>query len=262
MGEKIKAGLRWIGGNLDALFVILVGGVVAVLEIVGHPSPEAVNAAILGLLAVTAIILLRIRRRRGELDDVIQVARDAMSERPFQMVWAKNEWDIESRQRATIKVRQQLRFIHNKVSTIDHWSQGGGRIESYDARWRRSEADDWVEAKKIYAMPIEGGEKVIYSFDEENCRGDILEWKVERGAVDRFPTAHEKVSLEAIARSDHPREMRIIWPADAPPTRVELRQGGTPGKALTTKEVEGRQEVVEHIPQLALGESVEIRWMW
>ena len=190
MGKHLKAFGLFVWRNLDAFFVIVVGLVVAFLEVVGHPSEEAVNAAILGLLAVTAIILLRIRGRRGELDDVIQVARDATSERPFQMVWAKNEWDIESRERATIRVSQQLRFIHNKVSTIDHWSQGEGAIESYDANWRRSEADDWVSAKKIYAMPIEGGEKVIYSFEEENCRGDILEWKVERGAVGRFPTAH------------------------------------------------------------------------
>ncbi|MFT3865933.1 MAG: hypothetical protein QM729_16835 [Solirubrobacterales bacterium] len=262
MGGHLKAFGLFVWRNLDASFVIVVGLVVAALEIVGHPSEEAVNAAILGLLAVTAIILLRIRGRKGELDEVIQVARDAMSERPFQMVWAKNEWDIQSRERATIKVRQQLRFIHNKVSTIDHWSQGDGAIESYDACWRRSEADGWVPAKKIYAMPIEGGEKVIYSFEEENCRGDILEWKVEREATDRFPTAHEKVSLEAIARSDHPREMRVVWPADAPPSRVELRQGGNPGRPLTTKTKNDRVEVAEQIPQLALGEVVEIRWMW
>lgn len=244
------------------MFVVVVGVAVAILEIVGHPSEETVNAAILGLLAVTAIILLRIRRRKGELEEVIQISRDALSERPFQMVWAKNEWDIESRERATIRVCQQLRFIHNKVSTIDHWSQGEGKIESYVAGWRRSEADKWVEAKKIYSMPIEGGEKVIYSFEEENFRGDMLEWKVERGSIGRFPMAHEKVSLEAIARSDHPREMKVIWPAEAPPSRVELRQGGTPGRPLTTKENNGRIEVVERIPQLGLGEEVEIRWTW
>ena len=56
--------------------------------------------------------------------------------------------------------------------------------------------------------------------------------------------------------------MRVVWPMDAPPSRVELRQGGNPGKALTTKTKDGRVEVAEQIPQLALGEVVEIRWMW
>jgi hypothetical protein len=86
-----KAGLfTW--RNLDAVFVIVAGAVVAVLQVAGHPSMEAVDAAILGLLAVVALILLRAREERTELDEIREVARDALSERPFQMVWARIAW--------------------------------------------------------------------------------------------------------------------------------------------------------------------------
>ncbi len=264
MGERIKAGGAFVWRNLDAVFVIVVGVVVGALEVVGHPSPETVNAAILGLLAVTAVILLRIRRRRGELDEVREVASDALSERPYKVVWAKHEYDIRDEKYSTMRVTQQLRFIHNRVSTIAHWSQGNGKIESYDGRWRRSEGNDWMSAEMIHTMPIDGGsgEKVIYSFEEENSRGDILEWQVERHAVDRFPSAHEKVSLEPAAKSDHPRVMRVRWPENRPPKSVELRYRGKPGPSISTKKKAGRVEVVEKIPQLEVGESVEIRWSW
>lgn len=266
MGSHLKALGLFIWRNLDAVVVIAVGVVVAFLEVVGRPSEEAVNAAILGLLAVTAVILLRIRRRRGELDEVIEVARDALSERPFQMAWAENEWNIQSRARAVITCKQQLRFIHDKVATIDHWSNGDGSNVDFKAWWRRSAGNDWMPAKKIYSMPIEGGENVIYSFEEENYRGDTLEWKVVRETENRFPKPHERVTLKAAAKSDHPRQMRVVWPADSPPSSVELRYRGNPGqeisRELSPKRKAGRTEVTERIPKLAVGEVVEIRWFW
>jgi hypothetical protein len=262
MTKHFKALGLFIWRNLDASLVIGVGAVACALELFGHPPEHVIDAAILGLLAVTAVVLLRIRRRRGELDEVIQVARDAVSERPYQMVSTLTEWDLQDRDRATIRVAQQLRFIHNMVSTIDHFSEGAGTIESYDARWRRTKDQSWMPAKKIHKMPIPGGEKVIYSFEEENCRGDMLEWEIQREAHGRFPEAHEHVSLEAIANSDHPRQMRVIWPEDAPPKSVELRYEGKPGRSLNPKRKKNRMEVVESIPQLPIGDVVEIRWFW
>jgi hypothetical protein len=248
--------------NLDALFVIAVGLGVSVLQVVGHASEESVDAAILGLLAVTAVILLRARRRQGELDEVKEIARDALSERPFQMVWARNEWDIRTRDRAVITSTQRLRFIHDRVSTMEHCSDGEGKVVADNAFWRRSDGRRWMPARKIHSMPIERGENVIYSLGEQNSRGDTLEWKVERQTQDRFPSEHESVSLTAAARSDHPREMRVVWPPDASPGSVELRYGTSPAKELVPKAKAGRMEVSEAIPRLAVGEVVEIRWFW
>ena len=261
MGSIKEAGLfAW--RNLDAVLVIVVGLAVAVLQVVGHASEEAVDAAILGLLAVMAVILLRARERRGELDEIKEIARDAMSERPFQMVWAKNEWDIRTRERAVITSTRQVRFIHDRVSTMEHWSDGDGAVFADHAFWRRPDGVRWMPAKKIHSMPSERGENVIYCLEEENSRGDTLEWKVERETVGRFPSDHESVSLRAGARSDHPRQMRIKWPPDSPPDSVELRYAGNPGRELSLKEKAGRMEVVEKIPRLAVGEVVEIRWFW
>jgi len=228
MRSTKEAGL-FVWRNLDAVFVIVVGFAVAALQIVGRASAEAVDAAILGLLAVTAVILLRARERRGELDEVREVARDALSERPFQMVWAKNEWDIQTRERAVITSTRRLRFIHDRVSTMEHWSDGDGTVLDYAAFWRRAEGRTWMPAKKIHSMPIEGGENVIYCLEEQSSRGDTLEWKVERKTEGRFPKKHERVSMKAEARSDPPRQMRsygrltprpAMWSCDMAPVRA------------------------------------------
>jgi hypothetical protein len=256
-----EAGL-FVWRNLDAVFVIVVGLAVAALQILGRTSVEAVDAAILGLLAVTAVILLRGREGRGELDEVKEVARDALSERPFQMVWAKNEWDIQTRERAVITSTRRLRFIHDRVSTMEHWSDGEGTVVADSAFWRRPDGRRWMPAKRIHSMPIERGENVIYCLEEQNSRGDTLEWKVERHTEGRFPKDHESVSLRAAAKSDHPRQMRVVWPPDVSPGCVELRYGASPARELVPRWKAGRMEVVEKIPRLAMGERVEIRWFW
>lgn len=260
--RSIKEAGFFVWRNLDAVFAIVVGLVVAVLQILGRASAEAVDAAILGLLAVMAVILLRARQGRGELDEVKEIARDALSERPFQMVWAKNEWDIRTRDRAVITSTRQVRFIHDRVSTMEQLSDGDGTVVDHHAFWRRVEGRRWMPARRIHSMPIDGGENVIYCLEEQNSRGDMLEWKVERETAGRFPNDHERVSLRAAAKSDHPREMRVVWPSDSPPSNVELRHGGNPGRELSPNRRAGRMEVVERVPRLAVGEVVEIRWFW
>ena len=259
---KWKALRQFVWRNLDAVGVIVVGFGAVIYQIVGDPKPELIDAAILALLATTAIILLRDRVGRDDLADLQQLAGDAISDRPYQVVWQENEWDIVSRERATMRMTQQLRFTRNDVSTIAHWSQGDGQILSYSAKWRRSKETQWISAKKIHAFPIHSGEKVIYSLDEEHSRGDMLDWCIEREASGRFPGEHEGVSLEAKAKLDHSRLMRVTWPADVVPSHVELRLKGRPARPLSTKRKGGRPFVEEKIAHLGIGEVVEIAWTW
>ena len=46
-----------------------------------------------------------------------------------------------------------------------------------------------------------------------------MAYVVERKTEGRFPKKHERVSMKAEARSDPPRQMRVVWPADAPPCK-------------------------------------------
>jgi hypothetical protein len=262
MWEKVKAALRFVWKNVDAFLVIAAAAGVVVAEVVGSPSTDVVDSAILGLLGVTAIVLLRDRVGRDDLAAVQQLAGDAISDRPYEVVWQKNEWDLKDREHSTMRMTQQLRFTRNDVSTIAHWNQGDGTIERYSAQWRRSEGSPWIPAEKIHTFPIHNGEKVIYSLDEEHCRGDMLDWCVERDAVGRFPGLHETASLEARANSAHARVMRITWPADAAPSHVEIRFKGLPARTLSTKRKNGRPYVEEKIACLAIGEVVEIAWTW
>jgi hypothetical protein len=260
--EWLKGAGRFIWKNADAFLVIVVGFGVVVAEIVGKPSTDVVDSAILGLLGVTAIILLRDRVGRDDLDDLRRLAGDAISDRPYDIVRQHNHWDLVDRKRTTVSVKEQLRFTRNDVSTIADWSTGDGEVVRYDGKWKRPNGGGWIEAKMIHKFPIRNGEKVIYSLEEEHCRGDMLDWFVEREAVGRFPTAHESVSLSARTKSNHPRVMKITWPEGVNPTNIELRFVGQAARPLYARTEDGRRFVEETINELAVGESVEIAWTW
>ncbi|MGN6216363.1 MAG: hypothetical protein ACTHN7_05335 [Solirubrobacterales bacterium] len=261
--EKIA---RFSWENADAVLVIVVGIGVAALEIFGNPSKEVVDGAILALLAATAVVLLRDREERraehGELAALKQLANDAISDRPYEVVWQTNHWDLVERHRAVVTQIEQIRITRIDVATNFQWSRGDGETESTDARWRRSRSAAWISAKKIYDFPVRGGIKEIFCFDEEHSQGDMLEWCTERVFRNRFPSDHEGVELEARVKSDHPRTLRITWPADSPPSHVEMRHGAQPARMLSPKRKKGRCFVEEKVPGLQIGEVVRIDWTW
>ncbi len=262
IGRWLKDTALFAFKNADVFFAMAVAVAVIVALAIGKPSTEVVDAAILGLLAAVSLALLRDRSGAGGLDDLRQLARDALTDRPYLVIHQTNEWDILDRDHVKTRLSQQLRFTRNGVSTIEHSSQGEGTVESYSAQWRRSSSSKWIPAKKIHAMAIERGEKVIYSLEEEHCRGDMLDWCIEREAVGRFPRDHERVTLEAKAISDHPRAMKIIWPTEREPKHVEIRFGDEPAKPLKLKRRKGRLEVEEKISFRKIGEEVAILWTW
>lgn len=262
IGRWLKDAALFALKNADACLAMAVAVTVIVLLAVGNPPTEVVDAAILGLLAAVSLALLRNRSGADGLDDLRQLARDALTDRPYLVIHQTNEWDIWDRDHVKTRLTQELRFTRNDVSTIEHSSQGDGTVESYVAQWRRSSRAKWIQAKKIHAMPIERGEKVIYSLEEEHCRGDMLEWSIEREAVGRFPSDHERVTLEAKAVSDHPRVMRIIWPKEHEPKHVEIRFGDQPAKPLKLRRRKGRLEVEEKVSFQRIGEEVAILWSW
>jgi hypothetical protein len=259
---KARAFKSFVWHNLDAVVVIVVGFGVVGLQIFDNPKQDLIDSAILALLATTAIVLLRDRIGRDDLANLQQLANDAVSDRPYQVVWQRNEWDLKDRDNATIRVRERLRFTRNDVATIAHWSAGDGEDTRNEAKWRRSEGTGWVKAKKIHQLRVRGGEKVIYCFEEEHNRGDMLDWQIERDAVRRFSRDHESVSLRARTNSDHPRVMRILWPDGTRPSRVELRYDGQPARQLSPRLEDDRFCVEEKIPGLLVGEAVEIAWTW
>jgi hypothetical protein len=260
--EWLKTTGEFIWKNVDAFFVVIVGLVVAVLEAVGDPSAEVINSAILGLLAVTAIVLLRDRDQRGDLANLRQLANDALSDLPYDVVWQTNHWDIEDRKQTKVTMTQRLRFTRNEVSTITHWSTGDGTIERCEAKWRRSDDAPWIPAEMIHEFGINNGKKVIFSLDEEHSRGDMLDWCVTREAADRFPTGHEQVSVRARTKSDHPRVLHVVWPPDDSPTHIEIRYRDQPARTLASKHKNGRAYVEEKIANLPPGEKVVIAWTW
>lgn len=248
--------------NLDALLVMVVAAVVVVLDIADPDlDPQVVRAATLALLGVMAFMLLRDREARGDLGELRQVARDALSDQPYRIVWQRNEWDLSDRHLATVSMTCGLRFTRNHESTLSHWSRGDGSITDCVASWRRP-SGQWIKAVEIDKITARGGTKRVFSLGEEHARGDMLEWQVAREARDRFSSAHESVTHEAKAESDFPRTVRILWPPGEPPSHVEMRLGDRPAQTLSLKSEEGRTFIDETVGRLAEGEIFSISWNW
>jgi len=260
--EKWERLRKFVWKNLDALFVVVVAFGILVVEVIGKPARDVVDSAILALLGVTAIVMLRDRIGRDELEELSQIASDALTDLPYAIVWQVHEWDIRSRDQTVAQVKERLRFTRNSVSTISDWSSGAGKVEAYRGKWRRSEGDVWIDAEMIHTFPIDNGEKVLHCLDEEHSRGDMLDWWIEWDSLGRFPKPHESVSVEARAKSDHPRVLRIKWPADARPSHVEVRSDGRPARPLAIGEKDGRPFVEEKVANLPVGDYVKIAWNW
>ncbi|HEU5253030.1 MAG TPA: hypothetical protein VFU16_06870 [Solirubrobacterales bacterium] len=262
MREKVAAVADFLWRNVDPMIVIAVAFGVALLETFGSPSRDVVDAAILATLGTTAIVLLRDRLERGRFDALEQLAGDAISDRPYEVVWQSKHWDLRDRRHATVKKTEQIRFTRNDVSTNFDWTSGDGQVENVVAKWRRSKGLAWIPAKKIHEFQVRGGTKEIYCLDEEHNRGDMLDWCTIQETVDRFSGRHETVEIRARTKSEHPRVMRITWPADEPPDHVEIRYDDQPARPLQARIEEGRPFVEERVSLMAIGSRVKIDWTW
>jgi hypothetical protein len=221
-----------------------------------------VDSAILILLGATAFVLLQERRGRAGLEVVRQLAEDAISDRPYIVVWQHGHWDLRDRDTVVVTKTEQIRFTRNDVATNFQWSSGPGEVRSTTAKWRRGRTFSWIPARKVHEFATRGGVKEIYCFDEEHSRGDMLDWCVEREIVGQFPDAHEGIEVTARTKSDHPRVYRITWPAGSPPSHVEIRRGAEPARPLITRTKEGRPYIEERVSGLSVGEALNIDWTW
>lgn len=261
--EKFKLAVLFVIENLDAFLVMAVATAIVVLDIADSQLDEqVVSSATLALLGVTAFLLLRDRRSRVDLGELRQIATDALSDLPYDIIWQSNEWDLESRDKATVKMERRVRFTRNQLSTMAHWNTGPGRVLRCDARWRRTPDDSWVEAKLIDAFSVRGGKKQMFSLGQEHSRGDTLEWCVEMEVEGRFSDAHQSVIHEARVESDYPRSVRILWPATDAPSNVEMVLGEGPARPLALQSVDGRNLIEETVGRLRKDEIFKISWIW
>jgi hypothetical protein len=249
--------------NLDALAIVVVCFGVLLLQVLGSPKPDLLDSAILAVLGVLAIALIRDRWGRSNLAALEEMARDSVSDRPFEVVWQKNRWDITDRNSVRVKTTEQLRFTRNEVATIAHWSRGPGEVVSTEAKWRRDKAHDWMKADELGEIEVRQGLVIIFSFGREHNRGDMVEWTIEREIHGRFPKPNESVGVIAAAHARHPRVMRVIWPPDAGPHDVGIKYGEHGLlRPLKPDQENGRRFVEEKLSELGIGEEVDIVWNW
>lgn len=261
--ERLKRAGKFIWRNLDVFGVMSVAAVVVALDILlPNLDPEIVSSATLALLGATAFALLRDRRGQERLNAIGQVAEDALSDLPYDIIWQENEWDLRDRRNSTIRMTQRVRFTRSEVSTLPHRSSGDGEVTSCKARWRRATGDAWINAPEIHKLRTREGVRVLFSLGEEHERGDMLDWEVEREALGRFSEAHEEVTHKAKTDSEFPRKVRIVWPANEPPSHIELRVGSGPPKRLSGKLEGDRVFVEESVVRLRKDELFAVSWNW
>ncbi|MGN6257263.1 MAG: hypothetical protein ACTHN3_05860 [Solirubrobacterales bacterium] len=261
--EKAKLAALFVLENLDAFLVMVVATVVVVLHIVDPDHSEhMVSSATLALLGITAFVLLRDRNSRTDLGALRQIATDALNDMPYSIISQDNEWDLKSRELATVTMETHVRFTRNQMSTMSHWNTGPGTVLRCDARWRRSKNDRWIEAELIDELPVRGGKKRTFSLGQEHSRGDTLEWCVEMDVKGRFSDSHQSVTHEARLESDYPRSVRIVWPPTEVPSNVEMVLGERPARPLALKTVEDRTVIEEKVGRLRKDEIFKISWIW
>jgi hypothetical protein len=260
--ERAGAAGEFLWENADAILVMAVAAIVLVLHVLDRVDAETVGSATLAMLGVTAFVLIRDRKSRAALDDLRQIAADAQSELPYDIVWQRNEWDIKDRKHATIRMTQRLRFTRNEVFTLPHRSSGDGKITRCDAMWRRPSEDEWIEARKVDELETATGDRLLFSLGEEQSRGDMIDWRVEREAVDRFSAPQEAVKHLAKSDSEFPRRVRIIWPRGQNPHHIEMRLGNHPAQRLRSRKKKGRHFIDETVQALHKGDSFDVSWKW
>ncbi len=74
---------------------MVLAGIVFVYEAAGSPSTSFVNAALLALLGLMALILLRDRHERARIDEIASFVEDLRSDRPYQVQFEINRWEID-----------------------------------------------------------------------------------------------------------------------------------------------------------------------
>jgi hypothetical protein len=246
------------------MLVIGLAAVVLLVEAADSPSVSFVNAAILALLGITAIILLRDRQGRARVGEIASFVEDLRSDRPYQVQSEVNRWEIDDQggRAATFTKTQRLVFTRNEVCTLEHWCGGTGEVDLCQADWRIDESGPWIGATTIHDFGMDGGRNYIFSLDTERSRGDTLHWRVTRKLSERFLGSRESVSLKLQAPTHRPR-LQVVWPKDREPHNVEIRHDGGAGRKLAVRhQGDGRAYVDE---QLAVGTAntlAKIEWTW
>jgi hypothetical protein len=261
--EKARAAGVFFLRNADALFVILVAAGVLILEVTGTPDEELLDSTLLALLGVMALVLLRDRYGRNRVDEIAAFVQDLQSDRPYQVQFEVNKWDIQDAGRAaTFTKTQGLVFTRNEVCTLEHWSTGTGHVDSCSGSWRLKRGEPWIGATTIHDFGIHNGRNYIFSLDMERSRGDILQWQIKRSLRERFSEPRESVSLKLQAPTHRPR-LVVVWPADREPSQVELQCDDQSRRELKLqRNSDGRLYVDEHLPPGAADTSAKIEWTW
>ncbi len=233
------------------------------MDLVGSPRRDLINETLLALLGVTAIVLLRDRQGRNRIDEIATLVQDLRSDRPYQVQFETNRWDLEEAgKQATFTKTQGLLFTRNEVCTLEHWSTGTGKVDLCQAAWRLRDEDPWIGASTIHDFGINHGRNYIFSLDMERSRGDFLQWRITRKLSDGFLDARESVSLKLQAPTHRPR-MQVVWPVDREPQQVELRHDDGPGQKLTPQRgSDGRLFVDEQLAAGAADSLAKIEWTW
>jgi hypothetical protein len=285
---RVQRAAKFARANIDTLLAIVAAAVFFVLDLFSVVDTTTVSSATLALLGVVAFVLLRDRGERealfgsrqhldrvlaglepslSELDDLKQIAEDALCELPYEVLSQTCEWDISSRDRSVAITTLRVRFIRGYISTMENWCRGSGKLEEWQGFWKFPRDAGWNEAEAIHEDgDVDGGTKKIFALDREHSRNDVIDWRVRRVAVGRFPKSSESVSLQPLApEADHPRRLRVVWPADRPPASVSLRYGQQETIALRPSRTEDdppRALVEQEINDLVRHGRVQVTWIW
>jgi hypothetical protein len=262
--DDLIARLKWVGLNLDVLLPLAFAVAISAGEAFWTFGDRFIRIATISLLGLVSLTLLRERRSTSRIDELASFLAAHTSSQPYEVVEETVEWSMTDAGKHAICEKQALVCLtRDRVSCIEDWWIGDGRVTDYKTFWRRAGDASYVELKDAYSFPFKHGEKHLLCFDDERNRNELLDIKIRRVVEDGFTGSPDAISIQPWTLAKK-LTMRIIWSEQKPPTSVEFRRDEHTQESVDASKLprsaSGRAEYSTTVRKVSAGETITISW--
>jgi hypothetical protein len=266
---KFARGAAWAQSNWDTLIALTLAAVFAVLGALGGVGDDVVRGATLAVLALLAAALIRLRSSREETKSQINKLQASVTElsagvaaidsgAPWRILESDLLWDLQSRALAKYTKTRKMRFYRNEVMSIHDWFTAQG--------WSDNETSSPGTFLTDQKFTIGEREYSLILFRNFYKRGDEVDLLIKRDVHESFPAEENEYVNLAVREETARARLKVVWPAEKPPTRLWLQGNRMPNEEVSlkdlAKEPDGRNSFTYEVREPQLGEDVYIFWNW
>lgn len=241
LSKRLHDAGHWLEGRADPLLGLVLGVAAALAGLFGWIKGDTLAAATLIVLSVVAFALLRERSLRidankalGELnesmDDVHESVASLHGRSPYHVVRDESEWDLVEKDGSLVHVRRtkRIKFDQDEVLSLYDWGSGDGTEDE----------PQYTGATKVDTFQAEGKTYALLSLRRFYPRGHEMTLGINRTHRDALTKDQERININSLDQTKL-LVMKIVWPADRPPSAVRLNHTTADG-VRTSQPVDSR----------------------